>query len=63
MQVLGISGSIRTGSWNQALLHAVGLRLELLGATFSEAPLREIPMYDPDLELELGFPKPVADLR
>lgn len=62
MKVLGISGSLRRGSYNHALLRAAAERLPA-GAEWSEFErLREIPPYDSDLE-ELETPAAVAELR
>jgi chromate reductase, NAD(P)H dehydrogenase (quinone) len=62
MKVLGISGSLRRGSFNHALLREAAERLPA-GAEWSEFErLREIPPYDADLE-ELEAPAAVAELR
>ena len=54
MQVLGLAGSLRTGSYNAALLRAAGLT--------PFAYLREIPPYDEDADVEPA-PLAVAVLR
>lgn len=63
-RVLGISGSLRRGSFNTALLRAAAeiaesqelpLRIEI-------ADLRPIPLYDEDLRAA-GVPEPVEKLR
>src|SRR5262249_53053665 len=62
MRVLGVSGSLRAGSYNTQLLHAAqellpdGVELELYDG------LRELQPYDQDVEDE-GAPAPVQDLR
>jgi chromate reductase len=57
MQLLGLAGSIRTGSHNRALLRAVGERLPA-GATLTIFErLAELPTFDPDTKLD---PEPVA---
>jgi chromate reductase len=62
MLVLGISGSLRAGSYNTQLLHTArelfpeGVELEL----YDELHL--LPAYDQDLE-DSGAPRPVLDLR
>jgi chromate reductase len=62
MRVLGISGSLRGGSYNHALLREAAERLPA-GVEWSEFErLGEIPPYDADLE-ELDVPEPVAALR
>ncbi len=59
MRVLGISGSLRRGSYNHALLRLAAERLPA-GAELVEFDLlREIPPYDADLEAE-GAPVPAA---
>jgi chromate reductase, NAD(P)H dehydrogenase (quinone) len=62
MRVLGISGSLRRGSYNHALLREAAERLPA-GAEFAEFDrLGEIPPYDADAEAE-GVPEPVEALR
>jgi chromate reductase len=62
ISVLGISGSLRRGSFNAAALRAAtelapaGLRIEIFEG------LRDIPPYDEDLKQQ-GFPPAAADLR
>jgi chromate reductase len=62
MRVLGISGSLRAGSYNTRLLHAAqelvsdGVELELYDG------LRELPPYDQDVE-DAATPASVEDLR
>lgn len=61
MNVLGISGSLRQGSYNTMALRAAqklapqGMRIEL-------APLDDIPMYNDDVRAQ-GFPAPVQALK
>ena len=51
MRVLGISGSLRHGSYNTALLRYVGELLEAEGAEFEiYEGLRDIPPFDEDEE-------------
>ena len=53
MRVLGISGSLRRDSHNTALLRHAGQLFEAEGAQFAIYDgLREIPIYDEDLDLE-----------
>jgi chromate reductase, NAD(P)H dehydrogenase (quinone) len=62
MRVLGISGSLRRGSLNSALLRAAGERLPA-GAELVELDrLREVPPYDEDLDAE-ATPEVVETLR
>jgi len=61
IHVLGISGSLRKGSYNTALLAAA---FELLqeGMTLEKFDLSSIPPYNEDVRA-LGYPKPVQELR
>jgi chromate reductase, NAD(P)H dehydrogenase (quinone) len=65
MNVLGISGSLRKGSYNSALLRAtIALaEKEKLPITFDVADIRSIPLYDDDVRTESGFPEPAAKFR
>ena len=62
VRILGISGSLRAGSFNSALLRAAqelapaDLQLEL-------ATLHGIPLYDGDLEQREGLPDAVVALK
>lgn len=60
-KVLGISGSLRRGSYNSALLRAAQ-RLMPEGATLDVASLRGIPLYDGDVEAQ-GIPASVSQLK
>jgi len=61
-KIIGISGSLRRGSFNSALLRAAAaaappqLEVEI-------ASIRDIPLYDGDLEAEHGTPPAVASLK
>lgn len=62
LEVLGIAGSLRAGSYNRALLRAAA---ELAPPGMRVTPwegLREIPPYDGDVEAR-GEPEPVAALK
>lgn len=61
-RLLGISGSLRKGSFNTALLHAAA---ELLPAetTLEVRTLHGVPLYDADLEASTGIPPAVAALK
>jgi len=60
--LIGISGSLRNGSYNTALLRAAFEDLPK-GVTAEIAALNDISMYDWDIERGDGFPAAVADLR
>ena len=62
MKILGISGSLRKGSYNTALLKAaVGLMPE--GVQLEAASIHGIPLYDSDLEAAQGSPPAVQALK
>ena len=60
-RILCISGSLRERSYNRALLKAAA-ELAPEGVEIEEFDLREIPLYDADVEAA-GDPEPVAKLR
>jgi chromate reductase, NAD(P)H dehydrogenase (quinone) len=60
-KVLGISGSLRRGSYNSALLRAA-TRLMPADATLEVASIRGIPLYDGDVEAQ-GIPAIVTQLK
>src|SRR3954470_2084520 len=61
MNLLGIAGSLREGSYNRGLLRAAR---ELVpdGGELVEHDVRGLPFYDGDLEAA-GDPKPVTALK
>lgn len=61
-KLLGISGSLRKGSYNTALLRAAAGLLDT-GVDLEIASLHGIPLYDGDLEAAEGIPKAAADLK
>ncbi|HWA53926.1 MAG TPA: NADPH-dependent FMN reductase [Solirubrobacterales bacterium] len=62
MRVLGISGSLRRGSLNSALLRAAAERLPAGAELVEFDRLRDVPPYDEDVEVE-GTPAVVEELR
>src|SRR5215211_3238379 len=61
MNVIGISGSLRKGSFNTAALRAAqGLAPE--GMTIEVAEIGDLPLYNEDVKAA-GFPPPAARLR
>jgi NAD(P)H-dependent FMN reductase len=61
-RVIGISGSLRKGSYNTALLRAAA-GLAPPGLEVEVASIKGIPLYDGDLEVELGVPPEVQQLK
>lgn len=61
IHLLGISGSLRKGSLNTALLRAAAGLIE--DATLEIATLHGIPLYDGDLEAADGLPPAVQALQ
>jgi len=60
--ILGISGSLRAGSFNTSLLRAAA-GLMPPGATLQIATLHGIPLYDGDVEARDGLPAAVTALK
>lgn len=60
--IIGISGSLRRGSFNTMLLRAA-VELAPPGTTITVASIAGIPLYDGDVEASEGIPQPVADLK
>ena len=60
--IIGLSGSLRRASYKTALLRTAA-ELAPAGCAIEIASIREIPLYDGDLEAEQGIPKPVAALK
>lgn len=62
MKLIGISGSLRAGSYNTALLRAAqGLTPE--GVALVAGSIRDIPLYDGHLEAAEGLPEAVSILK
>lgn len=60
--ILGISGSLRRGSYNTALLRAAA-ELAPEDVTIEVATIHGIPLYDGDAEASEGIPSAVAELK
>lgn len=61
-RLLGISGSLRAGSFNTALLREAAQRLPA-GSTLEVVTLHGVPLYDGDAEARDGIPAAVAALK
>ncbi len=59
--IVGVSGSLRRGSFNTAVLRAATAFMPA-GAQLTIGSIHGIPLYDADLEAE-GIPKPVTELK
>jgi chromate reductase, NAD(P)H dehydrogenase (quinone) len=60
--IIGISGSTRSGSYNTMLLRAL-VAAAPVGTTVEIAAIRDIPLYDGDVEAVEGIPLPVQALK
>lgn len=60
--ILGLSGSLRQGSFNAALLRAAAERTPP-GARIDIGTIRDVPLYDADLEAAEGLPPAVQRLQ
>jgi chromate reductase, NAD(P)H dehydrogenase (quinone) len=61
VKLLGISGSLRRASYNSSLLRAA-TRLMPPDAQLAVASIRDVPLYDADVEAQ-GIPPAVAQLK
>ena len=61
-RIVGISGSLRQGSYNSALLKAAAQVAEA-GVQIEIASIRGIPLYDGDVEAASGIPESVVELK
>ncbi len=61
-RILGLSGSLRAGSFNTALLRAAAGQMPA-GASLELATLHGIPLYDGDAEARDGIPAAVTALK
>lgn len=60
--IIGIAGSLRRGSYNLMLLRAAAEAMPL-GTVLEIASIRDIPLYDADLEADQGIPPAVQQLK
>jgi chromate reductase len=60
--IIGISGALRRGSYNAALLRGA-VELAPAGLSIEVGSIRDIPLYDADVEAEHGIPDPVRVLK
>jgi len=61
-RIIGISGSLRRGSFNTALLRAA-VELTPNNAELKIESIEGIPLYNGDVEDAEGIPRPVAELK
>lgn len=61
-KLVAISGSLRKGSFNTALLRAA-LTMAPEGVGIAEGSIRGIPLYDGDAEAQDGIPEAVSRLK
>src|SRR2546423_1611638 len=62
MKIIGLSGSLRSGSYNSALLRAAAEESPA-PATLDSESIRGIPLYDGDVEAAQGLPARAAELK
>ena len=62
MRIVGIAGSLRSGSFNAALLRAAVEECPQ-SATIEIESIRGIPLYDGDVEIAEGVPARAAELK
>ncbi len=62
MRIIGIAGSLRSGSFNAALLRAAVEECPA-GSTIEIESIRGIPLYDGDIEAAQGVPARAAELK
>lgn len=61
-KVVGVSGSLREGSYNTALLR-VAAEVAPSGMSVEIADISDLPIYNGDIERAEGFPEPVERFR
>lgn len=62
MEIIGISGSLREGSYNTALLRLAATMMPD-GTVLTPRTIKEIPLYDGDVEAAEGIPPAVSELK
>jgi len=62
VRIIGLSGSLRAGSYNAQLLRAA-VRIAPSGMELVSGTIRGIPLYDGDVEAAEGIPPLVAALK
>ncbi len=63
VKLLGISGSLRAGSFNTALLRVAAQQAAAQGITLDVVTLQGIPLYDGDAETASGVPAAAEALK
>ena len=61
-KIIGISGSLRRGSLNSALLRAAA-ELMPQGSELAIESIEGIPLYNGDVEIAEGIPRRVAEIK
>ncbi|HEY7187592.1 MAG TPA: NADPH-dependent FMN reductase [Vicinamibacterales bacterium] len=61
-RIVGVSGALRRESFNASLLRAA-VSLVPAGSSIDIGSIREIPLYDYDIEATQGIPAPVQTLK
>jgi len=62
IEIIGFSGSLRTGSFNSSLLRAAAA-IDIPDCTITIDTIAGIPLYNGDDEANQGIPKPAARLK
>jgi chromate reductase, NAD(P)H dehydrogenase (quinone) len=60
--ILGLSGSLRSGSLNSSLLRAAGAEMPQ-GCALEVGTIKGVPLYDGDVEAAQGLPDTVVKLK